>query len=205
MDLFGILGTALRRWYVGVPIVIVGLIFSYQAYQSVVPAYSGTSTIVVLPNESPDTDEDGPSNPYGGSSGTEFAAAVLGRNIDSAAFQQRLGVTSGSDRTISADVSQDQPMIRIEAVAPNEGAVVALLDDVVAESERTLLELQEAAGAVPETIYRAERVVPVGEIEDVTPSRFRMAGAIFALAALAAVMASVLVDSILARDRRRRD
>lgn len=213
MDLFGIVGTTLRRWYVFLPIMLVATLFAVQSYQAVEPRYSGSVSVVVLPSLPPGMTEeeaeaaaaaaesDAP-NPYGGSGGTRFAAAVLSRNINGAAFANRLDLPDDANISFSASASQQQPMIRFDAEASNPEAVVAALDAISTEANVVLNEFQAEAGAPQATRYRVAPAVPVGDIEDVTPSRMRNAGAILVMGLVAGAVAATVVDSAIARRRR---
>lgn len=213
MDLFGIVGTTLRRWYVFLPIMLVATFFAVQSYQAVEPRYSGSVSVVVLPSLPPGmteeeaaaaaaADESDAPNPYGGSGGTRFAAAVLSRNINGAAFANRLDLPDDANISFSASASQQQPMIRFDAEASNPEAVVAALDAISTEANVVLNEFQAEAGAPQATRYRVAPAVPVGDIEDVTPSRMRNAGAILVMGLVAGAIAATVVDSVIARRRR---
>lgn len=214
MDLFTIVGTCLRRWYLTVPLLLLVVFFSYRAYASVEPLYTSSRSIVVLPSleaqaaadaEDEDAEPDGEDNPYSGQGGSRFAVAVLKRNINSSAFEERLDLDPGVEESFEADSSSDQPMIHIDATAPSQQGVHDLLDDVVDESGVVLDEFQADAGAPEVSRYRLAPAVPAGPVEDATPSRLRAAGAIAVLGGGLVAIFVVGADMLLAGRRRRRD
>lgn len=212
MDLFTIVGACFRRWYVTVPLLLLVALFSYRAFAAVDPLYTSSRSIVVLPSleaqaasdakdeEAPPDDDD---NPYSGQGGSRFAVAVLARNVNSTAFEERLDLDRGVEQTFEATTSDDQPMIHIEATAPSERGVHELLDSVVAESSVVLNDFQADAGAPEISRYRIAPAVPAGPVEDATPSRLRAAGAIAVLGGGLVAALVVGLDALLIRRRRR--
>lgn len=214
MDLFTIAGACLRRWYITLPLLLLVGFFSYRAYASVDPLYTASRSVVVLPSLPEPTevllDEDDAEataevdNPYSGQGGSRFAVAVLARNINSLAFEERLGLDPDIEQSYEASTSAQQPMIHLTAVAPSPEAVYNLLDDVIGEAAIVLDAFQAEAGAPEITRYRIAPAVPAGPVEDATPSRMRAAAAIAVLGA--GLVAAIVVggDALLANRRRRR-
>ncbi|MGC5616762.1 hypothetical protein [Georgenia sp. Z1491] len=214
MDLFSIAGAMIRRWYLTIPLLLLVAFFAYRSYAAVEPLYMSTRSVVVLPSlpEEPEVgspvdeteDPSEPDNPYSGQGGSRFAVAVLARNINSSAFEERLGLDESLEQEFEANSSSEQPMIHIEATAPSEEAVHDLLETVVAEASVVLDEFQAEAGAPEVTRYRIAPAVPAGPVEDVTPSRLRGAGAIAALGGGLTAVVVVGLDALLAARLRRR-
>lgn len=212
MDLFTIAGACVRRWYLTVPMLLVVGLLAFQAYSAVEPLYTSSRSVVVLPSldetaaqaaeeEEEEVEPDDEDNPYSGQGGSRFAVAVLKRNINSTAFEDRLGLEKGVEQTFEAESSDDQPMIHVVATAPTDQAVYALLDRVVRESAVVLDEFQAEAGAPEITRYRIAPAVPAGPVEDATPSRLRSAGAIMVLGGGLVAALVVGVDALLNRRR----
>ncbi|MFC7404876.1 hypothetical protein [Georgenia alba] len=213
MDLFTILGSALRRFYVTLPIVALAAYLAWQSYLAVEPVYSSSVSVTVLPPVTPppvidpETGEEiepYESNPYDGPS---LAAAVLARNLNSSSFAERMGFDD-TERTLEADTDSDDPILEIIATAETPRAVLTLLRDVTAEANVVLRDFQAEAGATEGSRYRLAPAVPAETVEDVTPSRFRTAGAIgvigMAVAAAAATGVDVALERRAARVRARR-
>ncbi|HEX5333031.1 MAG TPA: hypothetical protein VFW79_10345 [Cellulomonas sp.] len=207
MDLFTIIGTCLRRWYITVPIFALAAWMSFQAYQAVPSVYSSAVSIVVLPNSTPQPVEPTPAatpvpdNPYSGSGGPRFAAAVLARNINSRDYRALVGLADAPDVTFTATASADQPIIRIDATGPTPEIVTSTLEAVTTEASVVLADFQTAAGAPEIKLYRIAPAVPADRVEDVTPSRWRSAGAILVLGVAIAVVLATSLDSGLRRLR----
>jgi hypothetical protein len=207
MDIFTIMGSCLRRWYVTLPLLLLTALVSLRAYEGVPPRYTASVSFVVLPSLLVDARGDDDSaaavNPYSNQGGTYFAAAVLTKNINGTAFRDRLGLTKDHTEVFEAWDSDDAPVVTIEATDNSQQQVYGLLDQIRTEAGEVLDEFQQAAGARRGSYYRLAPAVPVGPVQDVTPSRYRAAGA-FAVIGLALTMAAAAgLDALLLRRRRR--
>ena len=210
MDLFTIIGACVRRWYVTVPIIALAMFGAYNAYKSVPSSYSSTTSIAILPaapnpqataTPKAGTNAVTPENPYAGSGGPRFAAVVLARNINTGTYRQQIGLGKANDVTYTATASTTQPIINISATGPSGAAVLDALTRVTGQAGVVLNQFQTAAGAPQQTLYRIAVAVPADTVTDVTPSRWRNAGALIALGlALAAGLATAL-DVALRRRR----
>ncbi|WP_127128529.1 hypothetical protein [Georgenia sp. SYP-B2076] len=208
MDLFSILGSSFRRWYVTLPIVALAAVLAVQAYQAVPTVYSSSVTVTVLPPVVPPPPPPDPvtgevvepyeTNPYDGPS---LAAAVLARNLNSAAFAEQLGLDTESKETILADPASRQPIIEITATGGSPGAVLGLLGEVTTQAGTILNTFQEQAGATEGARYRLAPAVPANPVQDVTPSRFRTSGAIAVVGLGVAAAAATALDMALERRR----
>lgn len=216
MDLFTIIGACVRRWYVTLPVLALAVFGAWKAYESVAPVYSSSVSIAVLPAAPvPDptptapgakvTPTPVPENPYAGSGGPRFAAAVLARNIDTGTYRNQVGLSDRSDVTYTASASTQEPIIKIDATGPTPETVTDVLDRITGQAGVVLNEFQTSAGAAPEALYRLAIAVPADTVSDVTPSRWRNAGAIVALGlALAAILATALDVALRRRPSARR-
>jgi len=207
MDIFTILGTCLRRWYVVLPVLALSGYFAMESYQQVEPLYTASSSIVILPNQPPPVESATPEvptldNPYAGSGGAKLAAAVLSKNINSSSFRERLGLTADDAVTFVSNVSQQQPIITVDASALTPDEVLRTLDRVTVSARVVLDDFQAVADAPEATRYLVAAAVPASDVLDVTPSRWRTAGAILVIgAALAALLATAIDGAIRARRR----
>ena len=207
MDLFTILGTCLRRWYVFLPVLAISGYFAMQAYQQVEPLYSASTSIVILPSQplpgAPDeADTLTLDNPYAGSGGPKLAAAVLAKNIDSSTFRDRLGLTPDDTSIFESTVAQTQPIITVDATASSPEAVISTLGAVTIAARVVLDDFQAVAEAPEAKRYLVAAAVPPSAATDVTPSRWRTAGAILVVGAGLAALLAVALDAAL-RARRR--
>jgi hypothetical protein len=208
MDLFTILGATFRRWYVTLPVMLLAGILAYQSYQSVPAVYSSSVSVTVLAPVAPPPPPPDPvtgevvepyeANPY---SGPNLAAAVLARNLNSASFEDALGLDPERNQTIEADPSRNDPIIQVIATAESPQAVVAILEEVTVRAATILDAFQAEAGATDGARYNLAPAVPTDVVEDVTPSRFRTAGAIVVIGFGVAAALSTLLDMILERRR----
>ncbi|MGV8968638.1 MAG: hypothetical protein ACOH2F_20450 [Cellulomonas sp.] len=207
MDLFTILGTCLRRWYVVLPVLAITGFFAMQAYQQVEPQYTASTSIVILPSQpvaGAPANADTPTldNPYAGSGGPKLAAAVLSKNINSSTFRDQLGLAAGDTSTFSSSVAQAQPIITVDATGSSPAAVLSTLDGVTAASRVVLDQFQAVAEAPEAKRYLVAAAVPASDATDITPSRWRTAGAILVIGIALAAILAVSVDAAM-RSRRR--
>lgn len=209
MDLFTIVGACVRRWYVTLPVLALAIVGAYKAYESVAAEYSSSVSIAVLPaapvptpTPTPGAEKTpAPENPYAGSGGPRFAAAVLARNINTGTYRAQIGVTDRPDVTFTATASTQQPMIKIDATGPTAESVLDTLDRVTGQAGVVLNEFQTSAGAPQETLYRLAIAVPADTVTDITPSRWRNAGALIAVGLAAAATLATALDVALRRRR----
>ena len=207
MDLFTILGTCLRRWYVVLPVLAISGYFAMQAYQQVEPQYTASTSIVILPSQPvpgapANTDVPTLDNPYAGSGGPKLAAAVLSKNINSSAFRDRLGLSADNTATFTSTVAQAQPIITVDATASSPEAVLSTLDGVTVASRIVLDEFQAVAEAPEAKRYLVAAAVPASDATDITPSRWRTAGAILVIGTALAALLAVAVDAALSSRRK---
>ncbi|WP_407344412.1 hypothetical protein [Pengzhenrongella phosphoraccumulans] len=207
MDLFTILGTCLRRWYVVLPVLAISGYFAMQAYQQVEPQYTASTSIVILPSQpvaGAPASESTPTldNPYAGSGGPKLAAAVLSKNINSSAFRDRLGLAPDDSSTFASTVAQAQPIITVDATGASPAAVLGTLDSVTTASRVVLDEFQAVADAPAAKRYLVAAAVPASDATDITPSRWRTAGALLVIGTALAALLAVAVDAAL-RSRRK--
>ena len=206
MDLFSLIGTCLRRWYVTLPVLALAAYGAMLSYQAVPAVYSSEVSIAVLPSLVPSVEpEEGEElvadNPYAGSGGPRFAAAVLARNINTADYLERVGLADDDAATVEASAAREQPVIEIVATGSTPEGVLAALEAVQAEAAVVLTEFQTEAGAPVERQYRIATAVPPDKVTEVTPSRLRTAGVLVVLGVAAAAGAAVLVDVLVTRRR----
>jgi hypothetical protein len=210
MDLFTIVGASMRRWYVTVPVLALAVFGAYKAYESVPSVYTSSVSIAVLPAApapvaAPATKGSQatapPENPYAGSGGPRFAAAVLARNINNGTYKNQIGLGKAANVSFTATASTTQPMIRIDATGPSGPVVLDTLSRVTGQAGVVLNDFQTTAGAPEQTLYRLAVAVPADTVTDVTPSRWRNAGALIALGLAAAATLATALDVAMRRRR----
>lgn len=207
MDLFTILGTCLRRWYVVLPVLAISGYFAMGAYQQVESQYTASTSIVILPSQALPSEADAVEtptldNPYAGSGGPKLAAAVLAKNINSSSFRDRLGIVPGDTSTFESTVAQAQPIITVDVTGSSPEAVTATLDAVTQSARVVLNEFQAMAEAPEAKRYLVAAAVPASDATDVTPSRWRTSGAILVVGAGVAALLAVALDAALTARRR---
>jgi hypothetical protein len=129
---------------------------------------------------------------------------VLSKNINSSAFRDRLGLAPDDPSTFASTVAQTQPIITVDATASSPAAVLSTLDSVTTASRVVLDEFQAVADAPAAKRYLVAAAVPASDATDITPSRWRTAGALLVIGTALAALLAVAFDAAL-RSRRKGD
>jgi hypothetical protein len=214
VDLFDVVRSCFRRWWVLLPLLLVVGWFSYDAYTSVKPVYYSNTVIGLSPpNTKVVNAAQGVPLPRNGL--LEVGGAALIANMTTVGLMEPAVV----DRVVAAGGLPDYvarmfpgpanmpqlPLVMVEATNADPAAVSRTLELVVAQSEVTMRNLQEKA-RVPEDQMVAPFVVSSPSTPAAgMPSRTRSTISIFAAGFGLSVVVTVLVDVLLCRRRRRID
>ena len=212
MDLFDVVRSCARRWYVFLPLLAIVAWFSYSAYSSVKPVYYANAVIGVAP-PSTRIDNAPPGVPLPRNGLLDVGGASLIANMTAVGLRE----PSVVDQVVAAGGQPDYaarmfpvpgtmpqlPLVMIEATEADPDAVTKTLELVIAQSEETLRNLQQQA-RVPEDQMVAPFVVsPPSTPAAGMPARTRSTIAIFVAGFGLSVVVTVLVDVILSRRRQR--
>jgi hypothetical protein len=212
LDLFDVVRSCARRWYVFLPLLAIVAWFSYSAYSSVKPVYYANAVIGVAP-PSTRIDNAPPGVPLPRNGLLDVGGASLIANMTAVGLRE----PSVVDQVVAAGGQPDYaarmfpvpgtmpqlPLVMIEATEADPDAVTKTLELVIAQSEETLRNLQQQA-RVPEDQMVAPFVVsPPSAPAAGMPARTRSTIAIFVTGFGLSVVVTVLVDVILGRRRQR--
>jgi hypothetical protein len=155
MDLVSIGGTLLRRWYILVPVVLLGLAGAYHVAATTESEYTATGTFLLTANPleandaDPEPGESGPADLDGASDAT-LLAAILG-------LDTRYIAQNADSESVFALTMIDDRTLQVEAWADDPEALEALLDELTEQASASL-----AAGL---RISVAGRTSPIPAIE----------------------------------------
>lgn len=198
----GVVGMAMRRWYIVVLGLLVTLPLSFVAAHQVAPKYTMKASVVLLvPQKSL-----GPGgNPYLALGGLDAAVDVLAAGLSADAIQERLALTGATAGLVQRDGGSSAPILLVTVVAPSKQTAQAGVDTLVREVAPTLASIQRSAGVDRSHLIRSE-VVASSKRAAVSYKPLIRAGLMVLMAGVAATfLLTALVDSGLRRRRQRRD
>ncbi|MDH6196224.1 hypothetical protein M2272_002867 [Mycobacterium frederiksbergense] len=206
MDLFDVVRSCARRWYICLPLLLIAAWFSYGKYSAVQPAYYSQAVIGFA----------------GPSSRVEYAQAgtPISRNglldaggADLIANMTALGLREPAviDAVVSGGGLPDYssrmfptppgsapiPLVMIEETGADPAAVTRTLELIVEQSTGTVENLQKQAGVAPDQMATPLIVMPPTAPSAAMPSRTRSTATIFVAGAGLTVVATVLADILL--------
>jgi hypothetical protein len=213
LDLFDVVRSCARRWYVFVPLLLIAVWFSYSVYSSVKPVYYSQAVIGIAPPSSR-VDDVAPGVPLPRNGLLDIGGAPLITNLAVVGLSE----PSVVDRVVAAGglphygakmfpvpaTMQQLPLIVVEVTDPDPAAVSKTLELVVAQAEVSLRTLQHQAEVPDDQMMTPFVVSPPGTPSAGMPSRTRSTIAIFIAGAGLSVLATVLVDVLLSRYKARR-
>lgn len=212
MDLFDVVRSCARRWYVFLPLLAIVTWFSYSTYSSVKPVYYSNAVIGVAP-PSTRIDNAPPGVPLPRNGLLDVGGASLIANMTAVGLREPSVVDqvvgAGGQpgyvaRMFPVEGTMPQlPLVMIEATEADPDAATKTLELVIAQSAETLRNLQHQA-RVPEDQMVAPFVVsPPSTPAAGMPARTRSTIAIFVAGFGLSVVVTVLVDMMLSRRRQR--
>ncbi|MFC5381927.1 hypothetical protein [Aquipuribacter nitratireducens] len=191
----------LRRWYVFVPVLVLGSLLAWQTYDTYPETWRSSTAVVVLA-PTPDSEEVF-DNTYLTTGGARFMATVLADNLESTNTRAQIAARGGT-AAYTTSVDRYFSIVEVEVVGTSAEQVVATADAVVAEAAPLTEEIQREAAAAEGSYFVAARAVPTNEPTLERPGRSRnVAVLVLGSAALAGVL-SLAVDAALNARRRRR-
>jgi len=217
VDLFDVLRSCIRRWYVVIPLLAITGWYAYTQYTSVRPVYYANAVVAAAPsNEQVQFSPDGNPVPRNGLldvGGPELIMNLVVLGYDDPAVRAQVVAGGGLDNftvrmfpgTPIAGAQQTQlPLIMIEATEPDAASAVKTIDLAAAQADPVLIGVQQRAG-VPD--FQMVKAILASKPQAVmgTPSRNKSLLVTVMFGVLAAVLAGVGVDALINRLRRWRD
>lgn len=213
MDLFDVVRSCVRRWYVFVPLLAIVTWFSYSTYNSVQPVYYSNAVIgIAAPSTRIDNAPQGVSIPRNGLldvGGASLIANMTALGLKEPAVIDKVvasgGIPDYDARMFPSPANMQQlPLVMIEATNADEQAVAITMQLVTAQAEETLRNLQQQAQVPEAQMVRPFVVSPPSAPAAGMPARTRSTIAIFVAGIGISVVVTVLLDVLLVRIGRRR-
>lgn len=206
MTIGEILAVLRRRWYVMVPLTLIGLLAAVHLYRSVPVAYQSQSSVALL--DSTAVAELAPSfgNPLSNAGGSLIVTAdVLIRTLsgaDAARDLQGLGVTD--PYTVSFAANTSGPMLTLTVTGTDRAKVLEETNILTAFAGETLDALQTTAKVEPAYFVQTAPVVlpqtPVPQLK----GRYQQVLGVIILGTVAGFTFSFVTEGLVAAVRRRR-
>lgn len=209
MSLSTILRTALRRWYITAPGVLLSLVIASTVFSSMHPKYTSSGIAVLVRQNKPPTAN--AINPALGSDGTLTTTTLtLLQALDTPTVRAELGLREGvDDFTISnvgkatAVAGADHPFLYITTQSSSPEKSTEIVADVISAASQKLADFQNDFHVRPQNQIQVESVVDATPPKVVMNILFAVAGAALILGIVVTCIAACAWDAlIVARQRR---
>ncbi len=212
MDLFDVVRSCFRRWYVLFPLLLITAWFSYDSYSSAYPVYYSNTVLGLAPPssrvESVDAGVPLPRNGLLDVGGAQLIANMTTIGLQQPAVVDRVVASGGLPDyyakmfPVPSSIPQP-PLIMVEITSGNEAAVTMTLGLVIAQAEDTVKRLQQQARVPDDQMVSMFVVSPPKVPVAGMPSRAKSTISIFVAGAGLAVLFTVVLDVLLTRRRSR--
>ena len=213
MDLFDVVRSCLRRWYVLLPLLAITAAYCHQVYTSVLPVYYAQTVIgIAPPNQRVDTVPIGQAVPRNGLldvGGASLIANMAALGMHQSTVVNRV-VAAGGEANYEAKLfpvpatSSPLPLVMIDVATPDPVSTTKTLDVAALELRASLENIQKAADVPPSMMATSFVVSPPGVPVAAVPSRTRSTMTVAVGGIAAALLVTVLADVALVRRRRAR-
>jgi TRAP-type uncharacterized transport system fused permease subunit len=213
VDLFDVVRSCLRRWYVVIPLLLIVAWFSHAKYTSVKPVYYSNAAISIAP-PSTRVDQAAPGAAIPRNGLLDVGGATLVANLaatelrDSSVVAQVVAAGGkpdyGSKMFPVPAGTPELPLIMIDATEPDPIAASKTVGLVIAQAGPVLRTLQQQANVPDDQMATAFVVSPPSTPAAGMPSRTRSTIAIFVAGAGLAILVGVVIDVVIMRWKARR-
>ena len=213
MDVVTVIRTAVRRWYVFLPVLVLAVFAATRTANQIPPVFASEASVTVLPPAQKTISTGRPAetliqpvNPYLSLDprAQEFAASALQASLTSEAFISSLDPAL-YDPDFTVLKAEDQPILTLRSVAPVAERSHTTVQMLLAISAKQLEDLQRSAGAPPDQLLKLQVVSQSGPTQE-TSKRERALLVLNALSLAAAVLAATAAEAAaVSWSRRRRE
>lgn len=208
MDLFDVVKSCFRRWYIVLPLLLIAAWYSHHIYTSVKPVYYSQAVIGVSP---PDKriDQAAPGEGVPRNGLLDLGGASLITNMatlslsDSSVRGQVAAAGGRADYTVRMfpvpGTMPELPLIMIEATEPDAVSASKTVELVVAQADSALRTLQQQARVPDSQMVTPFVVSPQSVPAAGMPSRTRSTVAVFVGCAGVAILVGIVADVLLSR------
>lgn len=214
MDLFDVLRSCIRRWYIVLPLMVISGLYGYHIYSSVKPVfYSNAAVALAPPNSREFQKPDGTPMPLNGlleqGGGAVMIAnlAVLGLR-DPNIVNQVVAAGGSTDYFVrmfpAPPGSPPLPLIMIDSTTSDPGLSVRTVNAAAAQVEPLVVQIQQEAGVPAEQIVRTLIARDASAPQAAVPSRTRSTLFTVGAGVGIAILCGVLFDVAAERLKERR-
>lgn len=213
MDLFDVVRSCARRWYVLLPLLLIVGVYSHSVYSSVKPVYFA-STVLGLAPPSNRVEQATPGYGIPRNGLLDIGGATLVANLASVGLRQPAvihkvveagGLPSYVAYLMPSPGGGQLPLISVDVTNADKEAVSRTLEIVIAQADETLKDLQRQARVPDDQMVTTFVVSPPSTPAAGMPSRTRSTIAVFVAGFGLSVLVTVLADVLLTRRRQRKD
>jgi hypothetical protein len=216
VDLFDVIRSCFRRWYVVLPLLLATAWFVHHTYTAVKPVYYSSAVVgIAPPNSTVQYGEPGAAVPRNGL--LETGGAMLIMNMAVLGFDDpsvRAQVVAGGGKAdfvvkmfpspaSGAGPQEQLPLIMIEATEDDPNSAARTIELAAAQADPVMRNLQQQAGVPDALMAHALSASPPSAPIAAAPSRTRSALYLSALGAAIAILVGVVVDVLLMRRKMR--
>jgi hypothetical protein len=212
VDLFDVIKSCLRRWYLLLPLLLLVAWYSHSTYSAVKPVYYA-QTVIGLAPPSVRIDDTPPGVPLPRNGLLDVGGAQLIANMTALGLVEPSAVAGveagGGSPDYTARMfpvpasSPTLPLVMIEITSDKPANASKTLDLAIQQAAVTVRNLQQQAQVPDDQMVSSFVVSPPSTPGAVMPSRTRATISIFAAGAALAVVLTVLVDVLLTRRKSR--
>ncbi len=212
MDLFDVVRSCFRRWYILIPLLLITGWYTHSVYVAVKPVYYSQAVVGLAPPayrlDQAVAGQPVPRNGLLDIGGAPFLANMAALSLREPATVNRVvalgGMPDYSARMFPVPAnSQPVPLVMVEQTAPTPTAASHTLELVTNEMSSALERIQDQANVPKEMMVSAFVVSPPSEPVAAMPTRTRSTASIAVAGIGLSVLATVLVDVVLSRRARR--
>ena len=204
MDVVTTFQACLRRWYVVMPVLALGIIFAFVKFQQATPVYELSTKLIVLSGGTVVTSSNASAsalatNPYASQITTAAEAAAVS-SLSPDALQAV--AAAGPTAAFGATSEQQSPIIDLVANSQDPSTVRSALNNFVLEACRQFKQLQLRAGSPPQQLLQLQTLSAPGSTKVSYPKRSRTLGTMVLGSLVFAALTGVALDGLLGRRRR---
>lgn len=213
MDLFDVMKSCLRRWYVFIPFLMLTVWYSHNVYTSVKPVYYSQAVIGLAP-PSFRVDQAAPGQPVPRNGLLDIGGASLLANMTAlglrdASVVNRVVALGGLPDYVARlfpvpPTAPPIPLIMVENTAAEPAMAAKTLEIVTNETTSVLDRIQKQANVPPDMVVQTFVVSPPTKPVAAMPSRTRSTASVAVAGIALTVVGTVLLDVALTRRSRRR-
>lgn len=205
MDVVTTFQACLRRWYVVVPVLALGLFFAVVKFQQAAPVYELSTKLIVLGGGTVITSSNASSsalatNPYASQISTAAEAATVSSLSPEAL---RAVAAAGPTASFGATSEQQSPIIDLAASSRDASTVRTALTNFVLVAGRQFTQLQLRAGSPPQQLLQLQTLSAPGAATVSYPKRSRTLGSIVLGSLVFAALVGLALDGVIGRRQRR--